>query len=246
MADKNRIKISFDTTANEKKFIEACAAQCNEKTGPFIINVLNSVLNFGPDARKDIAKYLVNYAEGLQIMAQNNKNDAEQWKIQTKSDANHCISLANYIAGKTEYKLNTQSLNGMKTVDLKNGTLIIPKDWLLIKPETAKEHCYAGVIECLNHEKYGVPHIVFFTDFAFTNMYTSEFLDEVNELACEVYPDFRKIMAMQVEPVFDSNNKGKMLNQKEYLDAPTIGHFFIADEGWWDAEPPSGAKIVRR
>ena len=128
---------------------------------------------------------------------------------------------------------------------MKDGYLIIPKEWIVLNEEDAMYCRYAGVVECRNSAKYGIPHFVFFTHAEYGRDYDT---DLINEMCCNAWPKFKDIMAQQVEPIKDPEKPGEYLNVQEHLASPYIGYFSIdeADSGLRDIEDmPYGAMIVR-
>ncbi len=134
----------------------------------------------------------------------------------------------------------------MKKIKIKNGYLIVPSDWIDINPDEAEEMPFAGVIECRNSKRYGIPHFLFHTHLERACDYDS---DEINKMCVKVYPEFKDIMNRQVTPEMDPEHPTVMLNEQAFMDAPTIGHFsiYVQDDPLYGSnyKPPAGAKIVR-
>jgi len=134
----------------------------------------------------------------------------------------------------------------MKKIKIEDGYLIVPSDWIDINPDDAENMPYAGVIECRNSKKYGIPHFVFHTWHEKACDYDT---DEINKMCVKAYPEFKEIMQKQVTPEQDPEHPGLILNEQAFMDAPTIGHFsiYVQDDPTYGSnyKPPAGAKIVR-
>ncbi|SDB68371.1 hypothetical protein [Butyrivibrio sp. INlla16] len=137
----------------------------------------------------------------------------------------------------------------LKKITLQDGYLICPDDWIVINPEDAQKCLYAGVIECRNGAKYGIPHLLYFCNYRYGRDYPKGFDEMMERKAVSAYPRFKEILAKQVTPIDDPDNPGMMLNADEWMEAPTIGHFAIYVQGDptrpKDYQPPAGARIVR-
>ena len=63
-------------------------------------------------------------------------------------------------------------------------------------------------------------------------------------------PDFQKIIDIQVDPIMDPEQPGRILNATAYQHAPTIGFYNIYEHGDpiypVDYRPSNGAEIIRQ
>lgn len=140
--------------------------------------------------------------------------------------------------------------DGMKRYELNNGCVVVPKDWIAIKPETSKDHLYALVMEVKNGEHYlgGVPHFIGFYDSSVIDSATEkEFISDIKK----IYPELTELEKLYVEPKYsdpDEHGNKKFINAKEWDAAPIIGVFSIRE--FDEKEPnifyPYGAMIIRQ
>ena len=133
-------------------------------------------------------------------------------------------------------------------IEISNGCFKYPNDWLLINPEDAPDANYVFVIECRNSQKYSIPHYVYFSDKEVEH-------DYIVASCLNKYPEFQLVIDKQVDVLYE---KGKphipryIINQKEWLNAPTIGTFMIERTSeikeirQWNLsyQPPAGAEIL--
>ena len=137
----------------------------------------------------------------------------------------------------------------MKTIPVKNGTIICPQDWIVVNPDDANASEYAGVVECRNANIYGIPHFLFFTDVKYANQYDEQELAHIDELCAQKSQQFAKALNNQVSLIDDPEHPGEYLNVKEHLSSPFIGHFHLYEQGdpCYPAgyKPPYGAMIIR-
>lgn len=137
----------------------------------------------------------------------------------------------------------------MKKIQIKNGYLICPDDYIIVNPEDAEAMEYAGVIECRNSYKYNIPHLLFFTNKKYNHEYDDLYEKHILGQCTKAYPRFQEILDMQVTPIDDPERPGYTLNAKEWMDAPTIGffHVYIQDDPRYGHgyNPPDGTRIVR-
>ena len=129
-------------------------------------------------------------------------------------------------------------------IPLKEGYITIPSDWIVLNPEEAGECMYAGIVECRNHERYGIPHFVFFTNIRCACDYSKQYIQQIDEMCTKVWPDFKDVMEKQIELIPDPNHQGRFLNEEAFFSAPIIGHFNMYEQGEI-SNPPFGSMIVR-
>lgn len=139
-------------------------------------------------------------------------------------------------------------IKDMKRIDIQNGYVVFPKDWILIDWNNPATSQNAFVIEVVDEKnQYQMPHFLFFDE----SMKTVEAQkNKIFEKAAEAYPRFRKILKLEVEPVYgEEDDKGfrKILNPDEYLNAPKSLIFKIADAGnELIMNYPYNAKVYRK
>lgn len=135
----------------------------------------------------------------------------------------------------------TNVLENMERIDIEDGYVIFPNDWIVIDYRKPEECKYVGVVSIRNGEKYNVPIFLFFSDVKI-NALTEGDEDDIRMWCRKKYPDFAKIESQQVTPAY--NAQGKMLNFDFWDKAPTIGIFPIFEYGK-DTNYPYGAMIIR-
>lgn len=235
--DLESYKFSFDIGGENKLVLDNLTEKFNAKYGP-IINMLITMFCRMPE---DIKESFLDFCTLKKIELEKQQKDEDiYWRMDIEEKKEYYLNIAKIINGGVDLKFNDRD-NRMKKIELKEGYLTYPSDWILLNSGMANQCYYAGVVECRNSEKYGVPHFVFFSD----ENYDDAFCEKINKMCVKAWPEFQKIIEMQVEPIFDPEKPGRCINVEEHLASPYIGHFHIQEEGApWN--PPFGAVIVRR
>lgn len=129
----------------------------------------------------------------------------------------------------------------MNKINMKNGYIVYPKDWVVIDYKNPNECKYAGVISIRNGEEYHTPIFLFFSEKRINALSEGD-QREIME-CCEIeHKDFKKIRSMQVVPQY--NLMGEFVNRDFWAQAPIIGIFPIGVYGEETAYP-YGAMILR-
>lgn len=246
IVDMGTYKFSLNISGENKATVDIATDNLGIKYGPFINLLIRSICRMPESMKNAFINFCMDQCKKLndQIL----HAGAFDKKALEEEKARY-LEIARLINGGVKLNLEQEvdSDPTMQKLALKDGVLIIPKDWIVLNPEDAKNCLYAGVVECRNSAKYGIPHFCFFTNKQYGNEYDQALQDYINKLCCEKWPKFEKIMQQEVKPIPDSENKGQYLNSKEYLASPAIGHFHIlaTDDKLYDNDPPYGAVIIR-
>lgn len=235
-------KFSMDLSGENKQAVDEATTNYNMKYGPFI-NMLIKLFLRMPDGMKetfvDFCKsQCVELDRQLPVAGDFEKKDIE-------SEKEIYLEIARVINGGHEVHYRTIDAPVMRKIAMQDGFLIIPDDWIVLNKKDAKTCRYAGVVECRNHQKFGIPHFVFFTNAEYGKDYDTDLIDE---LCCKAWPKFKNVLKKQVDPIRDPEKPGEYLNLKEHLESPYIGYFGIgeADNDLREIERmPYGAMIVR-
>lgn len=133
----------------------------------------------------------------------------------------------------------------MTNISITNGDSVgIPRSWIQLAPQLAKDCSYAGVIEVKNSGLDETPHFVFFSD------------KQVYELSDEEKEALLLLAQNEWAPLADVLNKrvklkygpdGGILNYAEYLRSPMVGFFPIPESSEVNRLNPApyGAVICR-
>lgn len=136
----------------------------------------------------------------------------------------------------------------MRKIEIKNGCLIYPKDFVLVNSQDAKDMEAAYVIECQNAKRYDIPYYIVFwhphKPYETTEAYNAKLLAQL----LQKIPEFQRIVDLQVSPIYDPEHPEIILNEKELDEAPTIKYFPVYVHGDprkpADYKPPRGVEIV--
>lgn len=237
-------KFSMDLNGENKVSMDEITENFQVKYGPFVNLLIKSFCRM-PDRMKEA--FIAFCIEKCKELNEQIVVAGEIEKKGLEDEKNRYLEIARIINGGIEIAYEDDDPT-MKKIALKDGILIIPKDWILLNPEQAPQYSYAGVVECRNSDKYGIPHFCFFTNYKHGCDYTDDFTEHIEELCCQKWPEFRDIMKKEVKLIPDPEHKGKYLNAEEHLASPVIGHFHITstDDEYFDENPPYGAMIIRK
>ncbi len=145
----------------------------------------------------------------------------------------------------------------MVQVKVKEGTLEIPEDFILLNPEVAEESVDVLVRECRNHEKYGIPHFIYFVKEG-QEKWAVDTIKDIDRLCCEKWPDFQEVVLdKQVIGTDVDKETGEIVYEEtgdivteEWKNAPNIGDFPVKRynsieelENDWET-PPYGVRII--
>lgn len=233
-------KFSMDLSGENKDAVDEATENFGMKYGPFINMLIQRFMRMPDRMKKAFIDFCISQCQEIDRQLEV-AGDFEKKNLEKEKE--HYLEIARIINGGIDISYEADS--DMKKIAMKDGYLIIPKEWIVLNEEDAMYCRYAGVVECRNSAKYGIPHFVFFTHAKYGRDYDT---DLINEMCCDAWPKFKDIMAQQVEPIKDPEKPGEYLNVQEHLASPYIGHFSIdeADSGLRDIEDmPYGAMIVR-
>ena len=243
--DLSAYKFTFNIEGDVKESLDDLTDQYHTKYGP-MINIIIKALCIMPDKMK---KAFISFCKA-QIRDLNKQiaTAGGYEKQQLESEKKQYLEFARLINQGYEITVSEED-NGMTEIEIQDGVLIIPKDWIIVNPEDAKNHRYAAVLECRNSSKYGIPHFVMFCDDKYANEYSNEFENEFKRLCRKAWSAFEEeVEKKQLKLV--QNEDGSYINGDKYLAAPTIGIFNIWESddehlAAMDNEPPYGSMIVR-
>lgn len=237
---KNK-RLTFDLTEESKEILEELKNSFKKPFGKIINDTLNTFYGVSEDVRKDITEY---FKYRIDFLMERLKGASLIETDRLKKQIHEYEKLLALINKGENYTMNSSSEKIVKEIQIKNGYVTCPADWIILNPEEAENCNYAGVVECRRSEFYGIPHFLFFTD-KLSKEYNNELYDKVQKMCCEKWPQFADIIDKQVEPVYDAERR--MVNTQDYMEAPIIGYFGLDVEqiGMKLSDFPFGAKIVR-
>ena len=110
----------------------------------------------------------------------------------------------------------------MQRIRLKNGRLIASDSFIVVQQTKTSESDYVGVVA----EKNGtLPHYLIFSDIPIHDFKTED-EDRLYEYLGGLYPEVEGVRKQEVEAVLAN---GRVVNAKEWDDAPRLGLFAVLD-----------------
>jgi hypothetical protein len=239
---EKRKRMSLDMSSEQYDLLEKASSEAGTTNGRYILFLIQQFLNLPDDVRHSLFEFCAAKAQEADQMAKESSGfQQEEWKQSAASYRD----LAFFFQKDELF----ESVNSMRSIDLKNGTLIIPNGWLILENADPKECEYAGVVEVQNGERYNIPHAVFFTNKKYGKDYSQEFISGMIDLCRQKISTFADMEKDIIQPQRENGSYGRILNAKEYLASPKIGVFNIPVEGdpvyFSDRnyDPPYGAVI---
>ena len=134
------------------------------------------------------------------------------------------------------------------TLNLVNGTLEVPDNFVILNPEEAPECKSVAVIECMNSEEFNIPHFVLFHKHDTAAEITEEETARMYELATKAWEDFAIIVKINEakDIITNADKKEKYHSDANLIKLPLVGIFHIFDdEANLPFEPAYGMVIHR-
>lgn len=249
-------KMSIDFTLPEHRLLKDYADNRNESSSSIVNSLVGTFLPLKPSVKQKLCDFCMEqYGESIKELQNASSFDEQDAAI----EGAQWLNLGRYFKLTDAESAELKNTN-MKRVMLKDGYLIIPKDFIVLKDTIAPaEECmYAGVVEAKNWSKFGIPHFVFFSNYKYARDYDDELETKVYEACEKEFPSFKKFFNMQVQmPKLESPKDWQdpefLKKMEEWDTAPTFGLFNLVekdDPHYWNSinpnyEPPFGAMIVR-
>ena len=245
ISDMPSYKFSMDLSGDNKEAVDRTTENYGMRYGPFINLLIQTFCRMPKSMKKTFLDFCIVKCQELneQILTA-----GAMEKKELEKEKSRYLEVARILNDGCEINKNEVDNDPTMTkIAIKNGYLIIPRNWILLNPEQSKDCLFAGVVECRNSDKFGIPHFCFFTDKKYASDYDKAYTNRIDKLCCKKWPEFENVIKNQVELIPDPEHKGQYLNEKEHLASPVIGHFSIlaTDDELYDADPPCGAMIVR-
>lgn len=242
--DTDAAKFSVVVSGKNKRILDNLVQNLNSKYSPMINKIISTICDMNPNIKTIIENAILNEYRRL---SKTLENASEPYYIESyKNDIAQCEDILKLLnLGIYNFpKFNFEPYN--KRINLSDGYLIIPDDWIVVNAEKASTCRYVFVLEAKNYIKYGVPHFIYFTN---SDTFTNDMEQDFRSLCRKHWSDFNTIEKIEKENelITDPANPSGYANMKEYLESPIIGIFPIG-EVKTDSDSldmPFGAKIVR-
>lgn len=240
-------KFTIDLTDKNRNLLEQIKTEQQLPYGTTINILISTFCNVPLSVKKEFLEFI---KLKLKNLYQQMDAAGEFNFIDISEQAQSYLDIAKFFNNGIRYSVSDiDAVSNMLKVPILNGTLICPDDVILINPEKASCSAYACIIECRNSNKYNIPHFVFFSNIQFVGDYDVTY-EKIIYVECQkVYPRFGEILSKQVEPIYDPDNPGFLLNFKEWNQAPTICLYDIYVQGdpkyGPDYDPPLNIRIIR-
>lgn len=213
-------KISFNPS-NDNYFI---LQDARNRTALPLTTILNNYIDFTTSLDPSIKNPLIEYID--QEIDSRKKLQSHESQLMAQNleiQITQLIGLKNLLINYSIVK----ETKHLKRINLKEGYLQYPGDWILVNPDDAYKYMRAYVVECRNSEKYNIPHFIYFDDLRERD---KEFYNIVENAIVEIYPDFQKIIDSQISAEYkdgEAKTYYNITNKEAYFSAPAVGIFLV-------------------
>ena len=247
-------KLTIDLTDENKATLEKIKTERRMPYGSMINSLISTFGDIPEVVKKELLAIIKPKIKEL-YKEMDTAGDYQFRELANQSQA--YIDIATFLNDGNRISLESlEAEPTLKKYKMKDGILICPDNWIVINAEQADTMMYAGVVECRNSERFGtknfgrtIPHFVFFSNKKYGREYDDYYISHINRLCVQAWPDFQMVIDSQVEPIDDPERPGYQINAEEWMNAPTIGHFAIYEQGdpiyGSNYQPPAGARIIR-
>ena len=222
-----------------------------KEAGSTYVDTINTLIELFGTFPADIHQDLMSLAKSKALKLSKEIESAGHFASDTlHTSLNRYLAIIAYLNGGIAVSLDEiRTELDMQKIHLKDGYLICPKNFVLINPEDAQDMETACVIECRNASKYDIPHYVIFCHakepYEAAEVYDAKLLDQL----LRRIPKFQRVVDLQVAPISDPEHHQNLLNENEFMSAPTIGYFPVYIHGDptkpADYKPPYGVQIIK-
>lgn len=240
-------KLSFDLSDENAEILESIKSEQRTPFGQTINSLIGLFCKIPPDVNTELLDFCKERIKELY----EEMDRAGEYEAQTLMNKSQTYqSLAMFLNRGRRISLDSiESKPKMQKIEMLNGILICPNDYIILNKEDAQYCEYASVVEVRN-AKFGVPHFLYFNSKE-VNAYTDSDCKIIEELCIKEWPRFQEIINSLVEPIPDpsAEHKWQYLNAHEVNEAPQIGHFGVYVQG--DSrypssyKPPMGTRIIK-
>ena len=241
--DMDSHKFSMDLHGNNKKIIDEMAGQYELKYGPLLNHIIQSICIMPPHMKHRFISYCITQCNVINEML---PGASDMEKKNLEADKKQYLEIARIMNGGIDVKYEDFDPTKQE-IGIKEGTLIIPRDWILLNPDQADEYPFALCVECRHSAELGIPHFVYLTEKKYPYDCTPGDFNKIDSLCVQKWPDFKDILGQQVDPIYNPDDPTDLLNKKEYLAAPTIGYYpILRDDDPLYGDPYSSLSALAR
>lgn len=212
----------------------------------YIVNYLvESVIDIDDTVREEL--YAFCYDQMKTYYAEAEKSQGFE-KADRNNKAQQYEKLVNLFNNFRSYQNPPKLKQPMKRIDLKEGYVVFPADWIIIETVKPSQCRNVYVIEIRDRKnQYHAPHFLVLGNVPCDKL-DDYYSEQIYRKCTEAYPEFAKWMSMQVDPVYGERNENgvrKLLNAEEFDNSPAISIFQLPEFGDNKVgEYPFGAMLV--
>lgn len=234
---ESKTKKSIDFTNESINLLEEYKTVYGMASYNEIINrLIETFIGLSPKIKKELA---ITCSSELRELDQSTMNELPYERLENQKIESQYNKLL-YFFNEGQH-ITVQ--DAMQRIEIKDGYVICPNEWIVVCPQNAKSSRYVGVVEVKNGQDYGAPHFIFFSEKPINQM-TDIDTNIIDEECCLKFPNYRKILKDNIPLKFDVNRKP--INIKEHLSSPIPGYFTIPDyERNSYSSYPFGAMVFR-
>lgn len=241
-----KTKLSIDVTDENRQTLEAIKKEERASYG----NTINTLIEIFCRIPSEVKRELIEFCKTRMSELNESMKKAGEYEIQTlENKRNTYVDIATFLNNRNWVNLyDVKKEIKMKKINIKDGVLICPSDYVILNEECAKDFKYASVVEVRN-ANFKIPHFIYLSDIKIGE-YNIHIIKRIETMCKEKWPKFKEILDSVVEPIPDPEREWEYINQEEIDAAPQIGHFEVYCQGDPNYpvrfNPPMGTRIVRK
>ncbi|MDU1587022.1 MULTISPECIES: hypothetical protein [Clostridium] len=233
----SKIKKSIDFTEESVKLLDDYK-EINEVSS--YSDIVNFLIETFLGLNKNVKKTLWRASDlELKDFTRKLNNELPYEREENRKIENQYMKLIRFFNDGKEVEVDQR----MKRIDIEDGYVIFPDDWLVVYNHNPINSKYAGVVEVKNGTEYNAPHFLFFSEKPI-NQLTENDIELIDKECSVIFPKYKDILRDYVPLIFDKEHKP--INLDEHITSPIPGYFAIQE---YNRSPystyPCGAMIFR-
>ena len=246
-------KRTIDIQADNDRILEMMKQENGQAYGTTINGLIRCICRAPAQVREE----LISFIKQRMIRLERQINEVDGFAADPLNEAFLAYQeIAKYLNRGYEIDIKAAGKKPeMVRVEMQDGYMLAPDNWIILNPEDAGSSRFAHVVE-VNQTKYDVefPHFVYFHNYERGTEDDSNLYDVIDMKCAESFPTYQTLLDYrnslpEPEIIYDPETPGKILNDTEIENYPHIGHFPLYVQGDpirpSNYKPPYGARIIR-
>lgn len=240
------LKVSFNPTIENHYVLEDARYNSNLS----LTQIINNYIDFTTNLDESIKMVLVETIDREIEARMRLKTDNSVLLLNNLTNqVNQLVGLKHLL---TNY-INPNSIIPPSRINLKEGYLQYPDNWMLINAENAFCSTRAYIVELVNYPAGDSSHFVYFDDLKELD---EDFYMHIEMELVKKYPQFEDAITNQVRPIYEEGKPQifkNLINKDDYVNCPIVAIALVKtiqevrQIRLWDSGyiPPANVQIVK-